>query len=85
MRAKLFWNFNNVNLKVMRKYVFVSVLMVLAFSGCKPKCVKCTSWHKDYPEQTKTWAEVCQGKKENDEFVKNMNSNKQPGFVVVCE
>jgi hypothetical protein len=69
----------------MNKYLLVFVLFVLVVSGCKPKCVKCTSWHKDYPEQTKGWVEVCQGKKENDEFVKNMNSNKMPDWVVVCE
>lgn len=69
----------------MNKYLLVFVLFVLVVSGCKPKCVKCTSWAKQNPDQTKIWVEVCGTKKERDEFVHNSLTNKLPYQEVVCE
>jgi hypothetical protein len=69
----------------MKKYLLLIILSGMAFIGCKPKCVKCTSWVKQNPDQTKIWIEVCGTKKERDEFVHNSLTNKLPYQEVVCE
>lgn len=65
--------------------MLVSCLLVLALSGCKPKCVKCTSWIKQSPEQTKIWVEFCGSKKEKQEFVHNWTANKFSYEEAICE